>query len=125
MLLDDVRLAVFHAFEPVRDMEPVAHLLRPRVDEIELGRVRKPAGDQRRGVFGAGALAEAWRDERSKLDTARKARRDRGRVLSGDGLHKPGPDRGHHAVSLSLTGTGWATLSSRPGDPIQWRSTDA
>ena len=64
VLLHDVGLAAFDPFEPIRDVEAVADLLRPGLDEIELGRVGEPACDQRRGVLGPGAFAEARRDER-------------------------------------------------------------
>ena len=92
VLLDHVRLVIFDAFEPVRDVKPVADLLRPRLDKVELRRVGEPAGDQRRRLFGTRALAEAGRDERPKLDTAGETRRDRRRVLSSDRLHEPRPD---------------------------------
>ena len=64
VLLDDVGLVIFDAFEPVRDVEPVADFLRPRLDEVKLRRVGEPADNQRRRLFGFGALAEAGRDER-------------------------------------------------------------
>ena len=48
-LLDDVGLVIFDAFEPVHDVEPVADVLRPRLDEAKLGRVNEPVGDQPRG----------------------------------------------------------------------------
>ena len=99
VLLDHVRLVIFDAFEPVRDVEPVADFLRPRLDKVELRRVGEPAGDQRRRLFSSGALAEAGRDERPKRDTASEARLDRRRVLSGHRLHEPRPDRMDHAAS--------------------------
>ena len=43
VLLDDVGLVVFDAFEPVRDEEPVADFLGPRLDEVKLRRVGEPA----------------------------------------------------------------------------------
>ena len=46
VLLDDGGPVIFHAFEPVRDVEPVADLLRPRLDEAKLRRVGEPAGDR-------------------------------------------------------------------------------
>ena len=100
VLLDDVGLVSFDAFEPVRDVEPVADLLRPRLDEAKLRRVGEPAGDQRRRLFGSRALAEAGRDERPKRDTRGEASRDRRRVLSRNRLHEPRPDRVRHAASL-------------------------
>jgi hypothetical protein len=115
MLFNDEGLAVLDPFEPVRDVEAVADLLRPRFDEIELGRVGKPAGNQRRSVVGPGALAEARWNERAKLDTAREARRDRRLVLGGDRLHEPRPDRKRHVASLGLTRPATARLS--PGRP--------
>jgi hypothetical protein len=50
VLLDDVGLTVLDTFEPVRNVEAVADLLTLRLDEVELGRVGQPAGDERRGV---------------------------------------------------------------------------
>ncbi|WP_344095908.1 hypothetical protein [Microbacterium deminutum] len=84
VLLDDVGLLIFDAFEPVRDVEPVADFLCPRLDEVKLRRVREPAGDQRRCLFGSRALAGAGRDERLKRDTRGETRRDRRCVLSGN-----------------------------------------
>ena len=72
VLLDDVGLVIFDAFEPVRDVEPVADFFRPRLDEAKLRRVGEPAGDQRRRLFGSRAFAEAGRDERPKRDTGVK-----------------------------------------------------
>ena len=92
VLLDDVGFVIFDAFEPVRDVEPVADFLRPRLDKVELSRVGEPAGDQRRRLFSSRALAEAGRDERPKRDTAREACCDRRRVPSGHCLHEPRPD---------------------------------
>ena len=100
VLLDDVGFVIFDAYEPVRDVEPVADFLRPRLDKVELSRVGEPAGDQRRRVFGPRTLAKAGRDERPKRDTAGEARLDRRRVLSGHRLHEPRPDRMDHAASL-------------------------
>jgi len=37
VVLDDVRVVVFHALEPVRDMQAIADLLCSRLDELELG----------------------------------------------------------------------------------------
>ena len=48
VLLDDVGLVVFDAFEPVRDVEPVADFLGPRLDEVKLRRVGEPAGESSR-----------------------------------------------------------------------------
>jgi hypothetical protein len=48
VLLDDVGLVIFDALEPVRDVKAVAYFLRPRLDEVKLGRVREPASDERR-----------------------------------------------------------------------------
>jgi hypothetical protein len=59
VLLDDVGFVIFDAYEPVRDVEPVADFLRPRLDKVELSRVGEPAGDQRRRVFGPRTLAKA------------------------------------------------------------------
>ena len=100
VLLDDVGFVIFDAYEPVRDVEPVADFLRPRLDKVELSRVGEPAGDQRRRVFGSRTLAKPGRDERQKRDAAGKARLDRRRVLSGHRLHEPRPDRMDHAASL-------------------------
>ena len=105
VLLDDVGLVVFDAFEPVRDVEPVADFLRPRLDEVKLRRVGEPAGDQRRRLFGSRALAGAGRDERPKRDTGGEARRDRRCVLSGNRLHEPRPDRVRHTASLGRHAT--------------------
>ncbi len=109
MLLDDVGLAVLDSFESVGDVDAVADLLGPRLDEIELGRVGEPAGDQIRSVRGADALAEPRRDERPKLDACREARCDRRLVVSGNCLGKPCPDRERHPVSLGRTGALRAT----------------
>jgi len=87
VLLDDVGFVIFDAYEPVRDVEPVADFLRPRLDKVELSRVGEPAGDQRRRVFGPRTLAKAGRDERPKRDSAGEARLDRRRVLSAHRLH--------------------------------------
>ena len=84
VLFDDVRLLVLDAFEPVRDVEPVADFLDPRLDEVKLGRVGEPAGDERRRILGTGALAEAGRNECSKLDGVAEARCDRRHVLGSD-----------------------------------------
>ena len=100
VLLDDVGFVIFDAYEPVRDVEPVADFLRPRLDKVELSRVGEPAGDQRRRVFGPRTLAKAGRDERPKRDSAGEARLDRRRVLSAHRLHEPHPDRMRHAASL-------------------------
>ena len=100
VLLDDVGLVVFDAFEPVRDVEPVADFLGPRLDEVKLRRVGEPAGVQRRRLFGSRARAGAGRDERPKRDTGGEARRDRRCVLSGNGLHEPRPDRVRHTASV-------------------------
>ena len=100
VLLDDVGFVIFDAYEPVRDVEPVADFLRPRLDKVELSRVGEPAGDQRRRVFGPRTLAKPGRDERQKRDAAGEARLDRRRVLSGHRLHEPRPDRVDHAASL-------------------------
>ena len=64
VLLDDVGLVVFDAFEPVCDVESVADFLRSRLDEVKLRRVGEPAGDQRRRLVGSRALAVAGRDQR-------------------------------------------------------------
>ena len=100
VLLDDVGLVIFDAFEPVGDVEPVTDVRRPRLDEMKLRRVGEPAGDQRRRLFGSRALAEAGRDERPKRDTGGEASCDRRRVLSGNRLDEPRPDRVRHAASL-------------------------
>ena len=100
VLLDDVGLVIFDAFEPVRDVEPVTDFLRPQLDEVKLRRVGEPADNQRRRLFGSRALAEARRDERPKRDTRGEARRKRRRILSGNRLHEPRPDRVRHAASL-------------------------
>src|SRR5204862_7926478 len=86
VLFDDVGLVIFDAFKPVRDVEPVADFLRPRLDDVKLRRVGEPTGDERRRFFGSRALAEAGRNERSKRDAGSEASRDRRRVLSGNRL---------------------------------------
>ena len=58
-MLDDVGLVVFDAFEPVGDVEPVTYFLGSRLDELELGGVGEPAGDQCCRVVGSGAVADA------------------------------------------------------------------
>ena len=92
VLLDEVGLVIFDAFEPVCDVEPVADFIRPRLDEVKLRRVGEPASDQRRRLFGSRALAEARRDERPKSDTGGEASRDRRRILSCNRLHELRPD---------------------------------
>jgi len=100
VLFDDVRLTLFDAFESVCEVEAVADLFCSRVNQVELGRVREPAGDECRGIGGSGALANARRDKRAKLDFGREARRDRPLILSSYGLNEPCPDRGRHALRV-------------------------
>ena len=75
VLLDDIGLIIFHAFERVCDVEPVADFFDSRRDEVELSRVGEPAGDQCRRLLGSSAFAEARWNERPKLDAGAKARR--------------------------------------------------
>ena len=119
VLLDDVGLVIFDPFEPVRDVEPVADLLRPRLDEAKFRRVGEPSGDQRRRLFGSGALAEAGRDERPKRDTGGEASRDCRLVLSGNRLHEPRPNQMRHATSLGRTSRPDAACSGVI--PEHWR----
>ena len=106
VLLDNVRLAVFHAFEPVCDMEAVADLLCARLDELEFGRVGKPADDQRGGVIRPCTLAEAGRNERAKRGTGPEARGNSRLIPGGYRLHEPRPNRTRQAASLGALRAG-------------------
>jgi hypothetical protein len=72
-------------------------MLAPRLDEVKLGRVGEPAGDQCRDILGSGALAEARRNERPKLDASAEARRDFRHILGSGRRYEPRPDRRHAA----------------------------
>ena len=101
LVLDDVRTTVSHALESVGEVETVADLLGPRLDEVELSRVGEPPGNKRRCIVGSGPLAHAGRKKRPKRDARRQACRNRRLVSSRNGLDKPRPNRTRrHHMSL-------------------------
>ena len=70
-------------------MQAVADVRHVRVEELELRRVREPAGDQGRRVALPASLPEAGRDQRRQLGLGREATRQRSGVPLRDRRHEP------------------------------------
>src|SRR5207244_1364193 len=88
LLLDDERLAVLDPAEPVPDVQAVADVRHVRSEELELRRVREPAGDQGRRVALPASLPDAGRDQRPQLGLGCEATGQRAGVLLRYGRHE-------------------------------------